>query len=97
MVGSFVVFNRAFPHHYEHACTSPFPATKKRKRPRKRSLVRIKGLEPPRLSASDPKSDVATNYTISAWFQSQRYEIFFEYAKFLALSNQRQHRQSQQK
>ena len=31
------------------------------------SLVRIKGLEPPRLSASDPKSDVATNYTISAW------------------------------
>ena len=32
-----------------------------------RSLfVRIKGLEPPRLSASDPKSDVATNYTISA-------------------------------
>ena len=30
------------------------------------ALVRIKGLEPPRLSASDPKSDVATNYTISA-------------------------------
>ena len=29
-------------------------------------MVRIKGLEPPRLSASDPKSDVATNYTISA-------------------------------
>ena len=29
-------------------------------------FVRIKGLEPPRLSASDPKSDVATNYTISA-------------------------------
>ena len=29
--------------------------------------VRIKGLEPPRLSASDPKSDVATNYTISAF------------------------------
>ena len=26
----------------------------------------MKGLEPPRLSASDPKSDVATNYTISA-------------------------------
>lgn len=25
MVGSFVVFNRAFPHHYEHACTSPSP------------------------------------------------------------------------
>ena len=29
-------------------------------------LVRTKGLEPPRLSASDPKSDVATNYTMSA-------------------------------
>ena len=32
----------------------------------RQTLVRIKGLEPPRLSASDPKSDVATNYTISA-------------------------------
>ncbi len=30
-------------------------------------VVRIKGLEPPRLAASDPKSDVATNYTISAY------------------------------
>ncbi len=29
-------------------------------------VVRIKGLEPPRRKASDPKSDVATNYTISA-------------------------------
>ena len=29
-------------------------------------FVRIKGLEPPRPEASDPKSDVATNYTISA-------------------------------
>ena len=29
-------------------------------------FVRIKGLEPPRLAAPDPKSDVATNYTISA-------------------------------
>ena len=28
--------------------------------------VRIKGLEPPRLTASDPKSDAATNYAISA-------------------------------
>ncbi len=32
----------------------------------KGSFVRIKGLEPPRRKASDPKSDVATNYTISA-------------------------------
>ena len=31
-----------------------------------KNLVRTKGLEPPRLSASDPKSDVATNYTMSA-------------------------------
>lgn len=37
-----------------------------KKRPRKVSFVRIKGLEPPRRKASDPKSDVATNYTISA-------------------------------
>ena len=28
--------------------------------------VRMKGLEPPRLSAPDPKSGVATNYTTSA-------------------------------
>ena len=34
--------------------------------PQQVAFVRIKGLEPPRLSASDPKSDVATNYTISA-------------------------------
>ena len=39
--------------------------------PEKGSFVRIKGLEPPRRKASDPKSDVATNYTISALF-SQR-------------------------
>ena len=29
-------------------------------------MVRMKGLEPPRLSAPDPKSGVATNYTTSA-------------------------------
>ena len=39
---------------------------------RKGSFVRIKGLEPPRPKASDPKSDVATNYTISARYV-QRY------------------------
>ena len=33
---------------------------------KKGSFVRIKGLEPPRPKASDPKSEVATNYTISA-------------------------------
>lgn len=30
-------------------------------------FVRIKGLEPPRLTAPDPKSDAATNYAISAY------------------------------
>ena len=30
------------------------------------NFVRIKGLEPPRLTAPDPKSDAATNYAISA-------------------------------
>ena len=29
-------------------------------------IVRLKGLEPPRLSAPDPKSGVATNYTTAA-------------------------------
>ncbi len=31
-----------------------------------RSVVRMKGLEPPRLSALDPKSSAATNYATSA-------------------------------
>ena len=30
-------------------------------------FVRLKGLEPPRREASDPKSDVATNYTTAAF------------------------------
>ena len=42
------------------------PDSHKKRSLEKGSFVRIKGLEPPRLSASDPKSDVATNYTISA-------------------------------
>ena len=32
------------------------------------NYVRMKGLEPPRLTAPDPKSGVATNYTTSADF-----------------------------
>ena len=38
----------------------------------------MKGLEPPRLSASDPKSDVATNYTTSATlgFCSRKTHVF---------------------
>ena len=30
--------------------------------------VRMKGLEPPRLTAPDPKSGAATNYATSAWY-----------------------------
>ena len=39
---------------------------RKRSSSKRAPKVRIKGLEPPRPEASDPKSDVATNYTISA-------------------------------
>ena len=46
--------------------------------------VRMKGLEPPRLSAPDPKSGVATNYTTSAsnkelysFFVSANIDTFF--------------------
>jgi hypothetical protein len=35
----------------------------------------MKGLEPPRLSAPDPKSGAATNYATSAKNQAQRYEL----------------------
>ena len=31
-------------------------------------IVRLKGLEPPRLAAPDPKSGVATNYTTDAFY-----------------------------
>ena len=58
-------------------------------------IVRMKGLEPPRLTAPDPKSGVATNYTTSAiifikrtlmcifvlWLQ--RYIFFFNHQIFL--------------
>ena len=30
-------------------------------------LVRMEGLEPPHLAASDPKSDVSTNFTTCAY------------------------------
>ena len=40
----------------------------KKKNPSQSSFfVRMKGLEPPRLSALDPKSSAATNYATSAW------------------------------
>ncbi len=38
------------------------------------TLVRMKGLEPPRLSALDPKSSAATNYATSAIIL-QRYKF----------------------
>lgn len=39
--------------------------------------VRMKGLEPPRLSAPDPKSGVATNYTTSACFCFTEFLMIF--------------------
>ena len=33
----------------------------------------MKGLEPPRLSAPDPKSGAATNYATSAWLLTNRF------------------------
>ena len=39
--------------------------------------VRLKGLEPPRLAASDPKSDVATNYTTAACVKHVAYGQVF--------------------
>ena len=60
----------------------PLSATKKSDC-KKQSLVRIKGLEPPRLSASDPKSDVATNYTISA-MDATKIATFFIFYNFVA-------------
>ena len=31
-------------------------------------IVRLKGLEPPRLTTLDPKSSAATNYATAAWY-----------------------------
>jgi hypothetical protein len=44
--------------------------------------VRIKGLEPPRLSALDPKSSAATNYAISAKLVCKCSEYFYNIANF---------------
>jgi hypothetical protein len=44
--------------------------------------VRMKGLEPPRLSAPDPKSGAATNYATSAKIQAQRYLKIFTNKKY---------------
>ncbi len=47
-------------------------------------IVRLKGLEPPRREAPDPKSGVATNYTTAAkWVRS--YGFFFIYQRILQI------------
>ena len=48
------------------ATVSASPFERKKATLNRSLFVRTKGLEHPRLSASDPKSDVATNYTMSA-------------------------------
>ena len=48
-----------------------------------RSFVRLKGLEPPRREASDPKSDVATNYTTAALEIGYKGNPFFITCKYL--------------
>ena len=43
----------------------------------------MKGLEPPRLSASDPKSDAATNYATSAEsLGGAKIQFFFKQSTF---------------
>ena len=41
-------------------------------------FVRLKGLEPPRLSAPDPKSGVATNYTTDASIMGAKVMLFYK-------------------
>jgi hypothetical protein len=41
-------------------------------------MVRMEGLEPPHLTASDPKSDVSTNFTTSGWRVANVGERSFE-------------------
>ena len=45
-------------------------------------VVRLKGLEPPRREASDPKSDVATNYTTAAFDSCAKIVLFLRFANF---------------
>ena len=46
-------------------------------------VVRLKGLEPPRREASDPKSDVATNYTTAAFDSCAKVVLFLRFANFV--------------
>ena len=41
------------------------------------TFVRLKGLEPPRLSAPDPKSGAATNYATAAKLSAKIGTIFY--------------------
>lgn len=52
-------------------------------------MVRMKGLEPPRLSAPDPKSGAATNYATSAicFFSGAKIESFFGILQLLTENN----------
>ena len=42
----------------------------------------MKGLEPPRLAASDPKSDAAANYATPAKIPAANLRRFFQVCKF---------------
>lgn len=39
----------------------------------------MKGLEPPRLTALDPKSSAATNYATSAYLGGQSYNYYWNH------------------
>ena len=47
--------------------------------------MRLKGLEPPRLSAPDPKSGVATNYTTAAVDCGAKVVLFSFYANVFSI------------
>ena len=47
-------------------CSKEIKVDKNKKAPIAWGFVRVKGLEPPRLSTLDPKSSAATNYAIPA-------------------------------
>ena len=42
-------------------------------------VVRMKGLEPPRLTAPDPKSGAAANYATSAFTKLERKDMLFRH------------------